>query len=155
MPLPPSIFLSHSHKDNAWYEQLVAALQRAGFDVWFDKNGLYVGAQWVKALEEELQRRDVFLLVISPDSWSSEWVQEELSLALGQRKQILGIIYKETQLTGFITNRQLLRAVGQEAECAARQIAAALGVASTAQTASPSPPANGSGASIDVDLSDG
>lgn len=129
MPLP-RIFVSHSHKDNAWCEQLVEALKRAGLDVWFDKQGLYVGAQWVKRLEEELQQRDVFLIVLTPDSWASHWVQEELLLALGQRKQILGIMHKQTQMSGFITNRQLLAADGQTAEQAARLVAAALGVAS-------------------------
>jgi hypothetical protein len=129
----PRIFLSHSHKDYQWCEQLVDALQRTGFDVWFDKQGLYVGALWVKKLEDELQHRDVFLIVLTPDSWASEWVQEELSLALGLRKQIMGIIHKGTTVSGFITNRQLLDAVGKTAEQAAGQIATVLGGVSLEQ----------------------
>jgi hypothetical protein len=68
----PRIFLSHSSKDAAWCAQFVDALKAGGFDVWFDVKGLYVGDQWIDTLEKELEARDVFLIVLTPDSWSSE-----------------------------------------------------------------------------------
>ena len=61
----PRIFVSHNHLDNAWCSQLVDALTLAGFDVWFDKQGLYVGDQWISRLETELESRDVFLAVLT------------------------------------------------------------------------------------------
>jgi hypothetical protein len=118
----PRIFVSHSHADNAWCAQLVDALTHAGLDVWFDKQGLYVGDQWVSKLEMELEGRDVFLIVLTPASWSSEWVRRELQLALHRRKRILGIMHKQTELTGFITTYQILDAVGENAQRVAQQI---------------------------------
>lgn len=126
------VFVSHSHKDNSWCEGFVAGLKHNGLDVWYDREGLYVGAEWVKTLEKELQGRDTYLIVLTPDSWASEWVQRELSLALGQRKQIIGVICKPTQVSGFITNYQLLDVTQTGAWEAAQLVAAALsGVKST------------------------
>jgi hypothetical protein len=85
------VFLSHSHKDNSWCDGFVAELKNNSLDVWYDREGLYVGSQWVKTLEKELQERDIYLIVLTPDSWASQWVQSELSLALGQRKHIIGV----------------------------------------------------------------
>ena len=62
----PRIFVSHSHQDNAWCSQFVDALALAGFDVWFNKQGLYVGDQWISRIETELESRDVFLMCSHP-----------------------------------------------------------------------------------------
>jgi hypothetical protein len=52
MASTPRIFVSHGHADNLWCSQLVDALMRSGFDIWFDKQGIYVGDQWIGKLEE-------------------------------------------------------------------------------------------------------
>jgi hypothetical protein len=104
------IFLSHSHMDNAWCEQLVQHLHRTGLDVWFDKQGLYGGDDWVQMIERELESRDIYLFVITPDSWSSDWVRKELALAFARHKRVIGIIHKPTDITGFLMTYQLLDA---------------------------------------------
>jgi hypothetical protein len=125
----PRIFVSHSNVDSAWCTQLVETLQAAGLDIWFDKQGLYVGAQWVQTLQQELERRDVFLIVLTPDSWASQWVQKELALALSQHKQILSVIHKPTQVSGFITVYQMLDAMSQQPQQVAERVMTALGYA--------------------------
>lgn len=122
------VFVSHSSKDSPWCTQFVEALTHLGLDVWFDQKGLYVGDKWVDKLEEELQSRDIFLIVLTPDSWSSEWVKKELRLALALHKRILGVIHKATPVSGFITTYQLLDAVGTTAPQAAAQVGLALGM---------------------------
>lgn len=59
----PTIFVSHSHHDNDWCRQFVAALQQLGYDVWYDEKGLSGGAQWVRTIERELENRDVFAII--------------------------------------------------------------------------------------------
>src|SRR5258707_14832725 len=112
----PRIFVSHSHHDNAWCSQLVDALTLAGFDVWFDNQGLYVGDQWISKLETELESRDVFLIVLSPASWSSMSVQRELQLALHRNKRILGILHEPVQMEGFKLTHGILDAIGASAQ---------------------------------------
>lgn len=87
---------------------------------------MYAGDEWVKTLERELQDRDIYLVVLTPDSWAFRWVQNELSLALSQHKQIVGVLYKPTEVSGFITNYQLLDVTYMEPEEAAQTVAATL-----------------------------
>ncbi len=135
------VFVSHSHKDNDWCDGFVAELKNNNLDIWYDQEGLYVGAQWVKTLEQELQDRDVYVIVLTPNSWASQWVQSELSLALGQHKQIIGVIHKPTQVSGFLTNYQLLDVSRLDSRQAAQLVAASLsGAKPTAIPRTPSLP---------------
>ncbi len=119
----PRVFLSHSHADNDWCMQLVNALTANGFDVWFDKQGLFVGDQWITKLQTEVESRDVFLIVLTTDSWNSPWVQKEFQLALHRNKRIIGVIHKPVSLSGFILTYQILDATRQDAAQVARQVA--------------------------------
>jgi short-subunit dehydrogenase len=47
------------------------------------------GSAWVTALQREARARDVFVLVVTPDSLASQWCQEEIQLALASRRTIL------------------------------------------------------------------
>jgi TIR domain-containing protein len=71
-----TIFLSHSHKDNEYCETLVKRLESAGMDVWFDEEKLDEG-ELGEVIERELQLRDVFVVVLSPDALASRWVEKE------------------------------------------------------------------------------
>ena len=72
----PRVFVSHSHSDNEWCRTFMAALQAAGWDVWYDEKGLSAGDEWVATIQRELQAREIFLLILTPDSWASQWVQD-------------------------------------------------------------------------------
>lgn len=122
------IFLSHSHQDNDWCSAFVEELKRYGLDIWFDKQSLYVGAKWLQTIEIELEGRDTFLVVLTPASWSSSWVRDELVLALAQHKRIVSVLHQPTQVSGFITNYQMLNVIGLNSIEAAQAVAAALGL---------------------------
>jgi TIR domain-containing protein len=123
----PRIFISHSDRDSYWFAKFVESLQQASLDFWYDRGGLHAGDEWIKTIEREIRARDIFLLVITPRSWASQWVQNELSLALIHHKQILGVIHQPTpDLGGFILIYQLFDAVGQMPEQVARLVAETL-----------------------------
>ncbi|HEU5369254.1 MAG TPA: toll/interleukin-1 receptor domain-containing protein [Ktedonobacterales bacterium] len=128
------IFLSHSHKDNNWCSVFVEELKRCGADVWYDKQGLYVGAKWRETIETELTGRDIFLIVLTPDSWASSWVQDEITLAMSHQKRVVGVLHQSAQISGFITTRQMLDVIGLSGVEAARSVAAALGLARSEQS---------------------
>lgn len=73
----PRIFVSHSHKNNAFCAEVVRALRGAGADVWYDDENLQVG-QLGPTIERELRERPVFIVVLSLAS-------------LGRRRDTLGI----------------------------------------------------------------
>ena len=121
-----SMFISHSHNDNDWCDDFVDELKRKDIDVWYDREDRYSGAQWSEMIEQELQRRDVYLIVVTPDSWTSQWVQHELQLALEQRKRIVGVLCKPTQVGESLSASQLLDARYRSPIDAAQLVAATL-----------------------------
>ncbi|HEX6819936.1 MAG TPA: toll/interleukin-1 receptor domain-containing protein, partial [Ktedonobacterales bacterium] len=120
------IFLSHSTQDNEWCRPLVETLKTNGFDVWYDEQGLTGGAAWVETLQREVQARDVFIVVLTPDAWTSPWVQEEVQLAIATRRMILPLLRKTTQLGGFLVTRQWIDATALDPVVAAQRIIGAL-----------------------------
>jgi hypothetical protein len=135
------IFLSHSHQDNDWCSAFVEELTQYGADVWYDQQSLYVGAKWRQIIEIELEGRDIFLLVLTPHSWASDWVQDELTLAMNHQKRIVSILHQPMEVKGFITTRQMLQVVGLSSAEAARLVAAALGLARVEQASKSLPAA--------------
>ena len=121
------VFVSHCDKDHAWCDAFVAGLKSRGLEVWYDRQLQYVGAQWAKKIEEELDGRAVFLMVLTPDAWAAPSVLRELGQALKQRKQIVGVLHKMTQLSSFILARcQLIDATKEDGQHAGLIVGAAL-----------------------------
>ncbi|HEY7833445.1 MAG TPA: SUMF1/EgtB/PvdO family nonheme iron enzyme [Ktedonobacterales bacterium] len=126
--MPPTrVFLSHSTQDNPWCRVLVDALKAAQYDVWYDEQGLTGGAEWVATLQREVQSRDVFIVVITPEAWASPWVQEEVRLALATRRTILPVMLKPSSVEGFLLTRQWVDVSGVDAPTGAQRVLAALG----------------------------
>lgn len=121
-----SIFVSHSHQDNEWCRQLVAALKAVGYDVWYDETGLRGGAAWVATIQREVQARDVFLPVVTPEAWVSKWVQDELQLAIATRRRIVPVLLRDSPVDGFLLTTQWVKVIGEAPQTAARPIILAI-----------------------------
>lgn len=70
------VFISYSRKDRPRVTQLVAAIEEAGFAVWWDK-AISAGAEFDKEIDNALERARAVVVVWSPDSIVSRWVREE------------------------------------------------------------------------------
>jgi formylglycine-generating enzyme required for sulfatase activity len=81
------IFISYSRQDQAYVDLLVQALESHRLPVWMDQRIDY-GTTWPYEIEKHLEQCLVFLLVMSPRSKASHWVQCELSLAIERKKPI-------------------------------------------------------------------
>src|SRR5258708_36464201 len=75
------IFVSHSPTDPTWPRPFVAALRRAGADVWYDEHDLGYNTL-SDEIERELRVRPIFLLVLSPAASASPWVRREMAAAI-------------------------------------------------------------------------
>ncbi len=82
------IFISYSHLDTRFVNQLTADLQRNGIEVWIDQSGIRGGEAWSKAIVEGINNCDAFLSVLSPNSTASRNVTKELSIADSRQNQI-------------------------------------------------------------------
>jgi hypothetical protein len=89
----PSVFISYSHQDRTFVDQLVGDLRRGSVSVWYDDR-LLVGEEWRKELQIAIEVMDTFILVMSPASIASENVQWEVERAQAANKLILPILYQ-------------------------------------------------------------
>ncbi|MBK8314331.1 MAG: toll/interleukin-1 receptor domain-containing protein [Acidobacteria bacterium] len=70
------IFLSYSTRDTERVRPLVAALERQGWSVWWDRK-VPPGMTWRQMIEQALQSTKCVLVVWSVESIQSRWVVEE------------------------------------------------------------------------------
>jgi tetratricopeptide (TPR) repeat protein len=75
------IFVSHSYQDKPFADALVRALRGAGADVWYDEHNLGAG-HLLDEISEQVRARPVFLVVLSPAAFDSNWVKQECQWAL-------------------------------------------------------------------------
>ena len=85
------IFISYSHKDSEYAHALADRLQSLGFSVWIDAR-LDYGSQWPQAIQKYLDSCDAFILIMSPRSFASDWVQSELQRAKRKRKPVFPLL---------------------------------------------------------------
>jgi len=78
------VFISHSSKDKNFVTKLKKDLNDNLIDTWFDKDEMFPGDDLMEKLIDGLDKSTHFLIILSPSSIESEWVQLELRNALNQ-----------------------------------------------------------------------
>lgn len=92
------VFISYSRKDLTFVEHLISDLKKTGIDVWYDLSGLEGGSRWGTEIKNAIQNSDYVIVVLSPDSIASEWVEREYLLSDNLKKKILPLMYRECDL---------------------------------------------------------
>jgi hypothetical protein len=85
------IFISYSRQDRAYVSLLDQVLQSHNLPVWIDDHIDY-GTTWPRVIQDHLEQCQAFVVVMSPRSEASHWVQCELSLALELKKPIFPLL---------------------------------------------------------------
>mgnify|MGYP000521769832 CR=1 FL=1 len=93
------VFISYSRQDLAFVEQLASDLKAAGFDVWYDMSGISGGAAWKVAIEQALRNSQFVVVVLSPESVASEWVDREFLFASQLNLKIIPLMYRACELS--------------------------------------------------------
>ncbi len=83
------VFLSHSHQDRRFVNQIVSGLN-SEYEIWYDKN-IPGGADWWEDILEHIASCDVFFYLLSNDSIDSIYCRAEFAEALRLGKSIATI----------------------------------------------------------------
>lgn len=76
-----SCFISYSTKDQEFAERLYADLQANNVRCWFAPHDIQGGKKIHEQIDEAIRLHDKLLLILSPDSIKSAWVETEISKA--------------------------------------------------------------------------
>ncbi len=82
-----SAFISYSSKDEDFAERLHADLQARGVRVWFAPEDLKIGDKFRTRIDEAIRVYDKLMVVLSENSVSSPWVEEEVEAALERERR--------------------------------------------------------------------
>jgi hypothetical protein len=96
----PFIFISYSRQDSKYVEALAEAFERRGIPVWID-NHIDYGAAWLRVIETKLENCKALVVVMSPRSRASDWVDSEFQYALELKKKIFPLLLEGREWFGL------------------------------------------------------
>ena len=76
-----SCFISYSTKDQEFAERLYADLQASNVRCWFAPHDIQGGKKIHEQIDEAIRFHDKLLLILSPNSIKSAWVETEIAKA--------------------------------------------------------------------------
>ncbi len=82
-----SCFISYSAHDQEFADRLYADLQNQGIRCWFAPEDLAIGDKFRKRIHESIRIYEKLLVILSRNSISSAWVEEEVGAALARERQ--------------------------------------------------------------------
>ena len=82
-----SCFISHSGKDLEFAQKLYTDLQNKGVRCWFASEDMKIGRKTWDSIYHYIRMRDKILLILSEDSVSSDWVEDEVNAALAEENK--------------------------------------------------------------------
>ena len=103
------VFISHNKKDKRIAEKVGGYLLSKNIDVWFDKWDIYAGDSLSDGVSDGILKSNVFLLIASKNSMRSNWVHEELRVALSRRRtakdfKIITLVIEDCELHPFLND---------------------------------------------------
>ncbi|MCR4792853.1 MAG: toll/interleukin-1 receptor domain-containing protein [Lachnospiraceae bacterium] len=76
---------------------ILSRLEEEGYRIWYD-DGIAPGSEWPENIAQHLDKSDVVLAFVTPNSMASANCRREITFALSRQKNFLGIMTEKTDL---------------------------------------------------------
>lgn len=93
-----TLFISYARRDEGLAKTLAKSLEVENYTIWYDQEGIRLGANWPNAIDKALKTSETMILLISPAAMQSKNVADEWQYFLSQGKQIIPILIEPTEL---------------------------------------------------------
>jgi formylglycine-generating enzyme required for sulfatase activity len=87
------VYISYAHKDQTYARKLRDSLRQRGLEVWMDEH-LKSGDRWLRTIEQAVRDSAAFVVVMTPESRDSKWVEREILLAESEGKPIFPLLLR-------------------------------------------------------------
>lgn len=131
------VFISYSREDFGFAEFVAAKLRERGAEVFIDYASLLAGENWISRIGKEIKQRDYVVLILSPRSVISNWVQDEIAYARHHYKTIVPLLLESVSEDDmdnffFLVNKERIDFTmwgkGSEPKISVQKLAEALGL---------------------------
>lgn len=99
-----SAFISFSSKDQDFAERLHNDLQENGVRCWFAPEDLKIGKKLRIGIDESIRLHDKLLIILSSNSVTSDWVEQEVETALEREKELDSEVLFPVRLDDAVMN---------------------------------------------------
>ena len=99
----PLIFISYASVNRGVAQLVEASLDAAGFDTWFDRSDIHVGALLGKELQQAIKASKAVVLIWSRKASTSRWVATEVLTAFHLERYIVPCVLSRTELPQFLS----------------------------------------------------
>lgn len=101
-------FLSYSTRDKELAGELRELLATASIDLFLAHQTLAPSAEWRQEIKKQISSREIFILLLTKNFHGSKWTDQEVGMAIAQRKTILPLQYPEPPY-GFVSDYHAIR----------------------------------------------
>ena len=106
-----SIFISHSSADKKYARKLFHEFNRIGVKAWLDEREIKVGDDIISNIERGLRESDYLAIILTSNSISSRWVEEELNSFRIQQinegnTKVLPLLFEECELPPLLRSKK-------------------------------------------------
>jgi serine/threonine-protein kinase len=91
---PSHVFVSYSRVDQTYVDHLVSHLETSGVKTWIDRESIDYGTRWARLIRDAIDQCSAFVIVMTPESEDSEWVEREIQRADSEGKPILPLLLR-------------------------------------------------------------
>lgn len=103
------VFISYSTKDFPLVEHVRNLLQHSSIEVFIAEYSVAPGQSLPAEIISAIKNCNLFILLWSRNSKESEWVPQEIGIAISEKKPILpAVLEPDISLPGFISNLKYL-----------------------------------------------
>ena len=88
------VFISYSKQDRDYATDLATELREKGFDVWLDDHRLHSSEDWWNSIVAALWNCSAIVVILTPASDASRWVQREIMIADERGKPMFPLLLK-------------------------------------------------------------
>jgi hypothetical protein len=104
------VFLAHSSADKKFALKLANHLKTFGIHAWVYESELRIGDSLVERIQQTLKQVDLLIVLLSPHSVRSRWVQKELEPMLVEeietgKVKVIPVLYKKCKLPPFLKGK--------------------------------------------------
>ena len=92
------LFISYSRQDQKVVDFIASQLKGDGFEVWIDRENIRGGDLWREKIVKAIKTTDAFVLMLSPNSVTSDNVRKEVDLAETSKRGLFPILLASVEV---------------------------------------------------------